>query len=54
MEERQTPRELTDAETELVSGGVPSVHQQATSPGTFPGGNPAKQPGNSNDPGNSP
>lgn len=54
MNEDSKLRELTVEETEQVSGGVPSVHQQATSPGTFPGGNPAKQPGNSNDPSNSP
>jgi hypothetical protein len=36
-----------------VTGGVPSVNQQATPPGQFPGGNPAKAHGSSNEPGNS-
>jgi bacteriocin-like protein len=47
------PVELTDEQLEQVTGGVPSVNQQATPPGQFPGGNPSTANGQSNTPGNS-
>jgi hypothetical protein len=47
------PVELTEGQLDQVTGGVPSVNQQATPPGQFPGGNPAKAHGSSNEPGNS-
>jgi bacteriocin-like protein len=39
--------ELTEEQLDHVTGGVPSVNQQATPPGQFPGGGQSNTPGNS-------
>ena len=44
------PVKLSKSQLDRVVAGVPSVNQQATSPGTFPGGNPAQARGQANNP----